>query len=322
MSTILDKKPTEELANIIRRLGNPASTILLNASSLIFRIPDVDGIIGYQRIKNCAVVIGDPICLPQDISLLIQAFHIYCQEAHLSIVYLLASDAFAHWLLDNGCRTLIQSGELLSLDPTGFRIKQKLRWKINQSINLGVTVKESHISDPGLENQMKTAIDTWSKTKQGPQLYLGSLDLFSNDANRIFYAALEEKIVGLLALWRIDQFQGWVVTIFFALPETPVGITEHLMTSAFEALAAENCHFMCLGAVSGSKLGEILGLNMISRFFTHFIFNASRRFFQFDSKKRYFDKYHPHYQQMYVVFSGKLGINELLALKEILHISF
>lgn len=309
----------ERVTSIVKRLGHPASTLVLDSPCCIFNIPEVDGLIGYQLVQNCAVVMGDPVCLPQDLATLTQAFHHYCQEHNWPIIYLLASESFAHWTINNKCcRTLIQVGEELSLDPTTFQKKQKLRWKINQSIHSGVLIKEYQHFDPSLENQIKTTIQTWEKTKQTSQIYLETSNLFPVSENkRIFYAAQGEKIVGLLVLSEIDRSQGWVVTTFFATCDAPVGVTEHLMTSVFDTLASENCHFLCLGAISGSKLGEIVGLDIVSRVCAHLIFGITKWFFHFDTRKIYFDKYHPMRKPTYLLCSGKLSSRELLALKKI-----
>src|ERR1700722_2811660 len=143
MIIIIGRENTDEqLASIVKRLGNPVSTILLDSPCRIFRIPDLDGVVGYQLFGNCAVVMGDPICLSQNIAELTHAFHLYCQKYNWKIVYFLASGSFAHWAINNGCHTLIQVGEELILDPTCFQKKQKIQWKINQSLNHGVVVKE------------------------------------------------------------------------------------------------------------------------------------------------------------------------------------
>jgi lysylphosphatidylglycerol synthetase-like protein (DUF2156 family) len=316
------KNTDEQLTSVVKRLGNPISTILLDLPCRIFSIPHLDGVVGYQLFKNCAVVIGDPICLPQNIAELTQAFHLYCQKYNWKIVYFLASDSFAHWAINNGCPTLIQVGEELILDPTCFQQKQKIRWKINQSLHHGVVIKEYQNFDPLLEKQMKNTIDACLKAKHGPQIYLGRLNFFSNyGGKRIFYALQEDKIIGLLALSQIDQCHGWVVNYFLAL-DAPVGITEHLMSSVFGVLADENCHFLCLGVVSGSKLGEIVGLNVFSKFVVRFIFKISRWLFHLDKRKIYLNKYHPSLSPTYILTSGKLSISELLAIKKTLNIKF
>ena len=193
----------------MKRLGNPVSHILLNSSCSTFSISKIDGLIGYHLVRNCAVVIGDPVCLPDDINVLTKAFHDHCQKNNWSIVYFLASDTFAHWAINNGCKTLIQVGEELILNPTCFKKKQKLRWKIKQSLDHGVVVKQYQNFDSKLEKQLNTSLKTWLKSKEGSQIYLGTLDLFGKRTeNRIFYASQEEKIVGFLVLSPIDYFQG------------------------------------------------------------------------------------------------------------------
>src|SRR5262245_18443292 len=117
----MESKASETLASIVKRLGNPASTMMLNSSCSSFSIPEVDGVIGYRLIRNCAVAIGDPVCLPKDIPRLTEAFQAYCQKSAWSIVYLLTSKSFAHWAINNGCPTLIEPSEELILDPANFQ---------------------------------------------------------------------------------------------------------------------------------------------------------------------------------------------------------
>ena len=111
-ASITESIPAEEqIASVVERLGNPISTMLLDLPCQIFRDPHVDGVIGYRLFGNCAVVIGDPICLSENTSELTLAFHLYCQKHQWRIVFFLVSDSFAHWAMNNGCHTLIQVGE-------------------------------------------------------------------------------------------------------------------------------------------------------------------------------------------------------------------
>lgn len=314
------KKP-EPLASIVKRLGNPESTTLLYSNCKVFQIPQVDGVIGYHQIRNCAVVIGNPICLPQDIAELTQAFHRYCQASGLKTLYLLAYHDFADWAINNGCRTSIEIGSELSINPTNFQKKQKLRWKINQSIQQGVKVSEYKEYDPLLEKQMKHTVDTWLKQRRGPQIHLGNIDFFNHDTEkRVFYAQQNDKIIGVLILTPVDRFQGWVVSSYLATSDAPVGTTENLMCSAFDSLASENCHFLCLGAVSGSKLGEIIGLGSFGKTMADFIFKTSKWFFKLDAKAIYLNKYHPYLRSTFLLCRDKLSITELLAIKHVLNV--
>lgn len=267
------------------------------------------------------MVVGDPICLPQDIAELTKAFHLHCQECNLKTVYLLAYHDFAHWAINNGCRTLIQVGSELSINPTSFRMKQKLRWKINQSIQHGVDVKEYKNFDQSLENQMKNAIHTWSKQRRGPQIHLGNINFFNSDAEkRIFYAQQKDKIIGILMLTPVDRFQGWAVGSYLAFLDAPVGTTEHLMCSTFDCLANENCQFLCLGAVSGAKLGEVVGLSPFGKTLADFILKTARWVFKLDAKAIYLNKYHPCLRSTFLLCRDKLTIAELFAIKHVLNV--
>lgn len=310
---------TEDLENIVQRLGSPVSAALLNMPCQIFRVPHIDGIIGYQRFKNCAVAVGDPICLPQDKEELANAFHLHCQQSNWNILYLLASDSFARWAIRNQCQTLIQAGQSLFLDPARFEIRQKLRWKINQSIQDGVEIKEYLQRDASFEKRIDKTIETWLNKRHGPQIYLGAATHHSS--KRIFYAERKDQMVGLLTLTRIDQFRGWVVSYFLSTLDHPVGITEHLVSSAFETLAQEDCHFVCLGVVAGPKMGEMVGVNPFFQFFSRLIFKASTRMFHLDARQNYLNKFHPSSSPTYLLCSKKLSMSEILALKKVLNVS-
>jgi lysylphosphatidylglycerol synthetase-like protein (DUF2156 family) len=311
----------EPLASIVKRLGNPESTVLLHSPCKVFQTPNVDGLIGYHRVGKCAVVIGDPICLPQDIPELTNAFHEFCQKKRLKTLYVLACQDFAYWALNNGCRTLIQTGSEISINPSQFQKKQKLRWKINQSIQKGVEVKEYTHLDPSLELEMKSTVHTWSKGRRGPQIHLGVLNFFNSDIEkRVFYATREDKMIGLLMLTPVDRFQGWVLSTYLALPDAPVGTTENLICTCTDTLAEENCPFMCLGLVSGTQLGEIIGLGPLGKKMANFIFTTAQKLFNLNAKDAYLNKYNPNLRSTFLVCRERLSITELLALKHILNV--
>lgn len=312
---------SESLSSIVKRLGNPESTTMLHSPCHVFQIPQVDGAIGYHQIGNCAVAVGDPICLPEDIAELTHAFHLHCQESNLKAVYLLTYRDFAHWAVNNGCRILIQVGSELSINPQSFRKKQKLRWKVNKSIQNGVCVQEYKSGDPQLEDQIKKTVDTWLKQRQGPQIHLGNIKFFNCDAEkRIFYAQYKERIVGVIMLIPVNRFQGWVVSSYLAVWDAPVGTTEHLMCSIFDFLAHENCSFLCLGAVSGTELGEVIGLNPLSHKMAGLIFKVARWFFSLDAKSIYLNKYNPNLRSTFLLCKNRLTLAELLAIKQVLNV--
>lgn len=317
---IPESKKPESLASLVRRLGNPESTTLLLSSCRFFQVPHIDGVIVYQESGKCAVVVGDPICLPKDTAELTQAFHLHCERRQLKIVYFLVCQEFAHWAIGNGCRTSIQVGQEASVNPLHFQKKQKLRWKMNQSLQQGVTIKEYRGFDPSLENQLHGTIATWLKQKHGPQIHLGSAHLFNSHTHRLFYAQKKDTILGLLILFPLDRFQGWVVSSYLAVSEAPVGTTEHLLCSTIDSLAKENCPFLCLGLVPGDKLGEMQGTGPVCKALAHLIFKTANWLFHLQSKATYLKKYQPRFRSTFIVCRDKLTFRELFAMKHVLNV--
>lgn len=313
----------KDLTYFVKRFGNPASSILLYTPCSTFCVPHIDGIIGYQVFTGCAVVIGNPCCRSEDVGVMTDAFHLYCQKCNLKVIYLLVSDSFAHWAIKDRCRTMIQVGNEFIIDPTRFKIKQKLRWKINRSARENVSIREYKDFDSSLEIKMKNLVDTWVKAKQGPQVYLGDPRfIFTYKGGRIFYAFQNNNIIGLLKLSRINRFKGWVLNFYLADPYAPVGTTEHLMKETIETLSKENCSYLCLGVISGSELGEVIGLGRTAKLLADLILKFSRWIFKLDAKKMYLDKYTPTSVPTYLLFDEKISISQLLAVKRALNVKW
>lgn len=308
----------EQLPSVVKRLGNPESTILLHSACSVFRAPHVDGIIGYHKTGKCAVVIGDPICLPEDVAKLTEAFRLYCKNHNLKVIYFLVHQDFAQWATNNDYRTLIRVGEELSVNPATFQQSQKLRWKVNQAIKHGVLVKEYTDYDPLLEKQIRLTVDAWQKEKQGPQMHLGNIAFSAAAANRIFYAQKRDRIVGILLLSPLDSMKGWTVNSYLALQDAPVGTTEHLMCTAANFLSVENCRFLCLGI--RPNLGEITGLNPIAKFLAPSIFKIIKWTFKLDARTVYLNKYQPSTRSVFLLSPDRLRLVDLFAIKNLLNV--
>lgn len=302
----------------VESFGTPISALLFDVSCQFFSIPGVEGFIGYQLFKRHAIVIGNPVCAPQDISQLTRAFHAYAQERDWTILYLLASKSFGNWSVEHGfCQTMIQVGKEGFVDPTQFQARQKLRWKVNQAIHSGVKIKETQNPSPDLLRQLQGAIRTWLNERNGFQIHLGSFDsLVTDSQKRIFYATHHDTVVGVLALSPIRQ--GWVMSGFLALSHGPVGTSEHLICTAIQQLAEEECTYLCLGVVAGSQMGKMVGIHPLIRSLAHVAFRTIRWLFHLDSREIYFDKFHPSWEPTYLLCSGRLSLGGILALKMVI----
>lgn len=295
----------------IHRWGSSASEAVLDSSSSIFRLPPMEGFIGYRVVSNYAVVIGDPICPSDALSFLTHAFHEHCEKNNLNVVYIIVSEEFAKLAMQNLCRVMIEVGEELvfdpQFDPTEGPHGNRLRNKVSYARRHGLVVNEYNGKkrDPKLEHCILQVGDAWLKARRGPQLHLGgSLNFFASRTNkRWFYVQQGSTILGTALISRLEAQNGWLLKFLMGVPGAPRGTTELLMTSILETLRKEDCHFLTYGMVPAKQLGEVEGLSKFSAWLTQNIFKIAKWVFNLDQRKTYWKKYHPRTQRSFVLFN-------------------
>jgi lysylphosphatidylglycerol synthetase-like protein (DUF2156 family) len=311
----------------IHQWGGFAAEFVLEPSTFIFRAPNIDGLVVYRIESDCAIAFGDPICAMGDVNQLAQAFHDYCRERNMNIIHIIASEQFAKWAIINLCNILIEVGEELVFnpqnDPTKGHRSYKLRNYIHHAQHLGLTVHEYLPYDVNLENSIDQVGVAWLKGRRGPQIYLGNLNFFEHRKNkRWFYVQYQEKIIAVALLSELKN-ESWLLKYVISVPDSPRGTTELLVDSIFQKLRCENYSFLTYGVVPAERLGEIVGLSKFSSWMARFVFRIIKRVFQVDSRKTYWQKFHPKTAPSYVLFShSKIGLKEIRAMTKALNMQF
>lgn len=335
-NTLAESSPTEpvkafwkefEVVDCVRRLGGACSTAILDPSTLIFSIDTVDGLIGYRLEHGTAVVYGDPVCLQDDWEALVAAFHRDCEEKGIGVVYIATSKAFALWAHERYCKTLIQFGEELILDPqndpqklTGTRASL-VRRKIRHAAKEGVVVKELVNADPEIEAHIQEVCDRWVRERAGLQIHISTIRVFADRlGKRWFYAQQGDKIVGVVILNELQHKQGWLMNHLMHVNGIG-GIPESLVCTALETIAKEGCRYVTVGTVIAPQLGEIMGLGRFSAWLYRKAFRAVIWMFQLDARIKFWEKFHPNNEPLFLLFARHaLNIRELTALSKALNI--
>lgn len=321
----INELENNHISKWIHLWGGAASEAILDPSSLFFYVPDIEGFIGYQIESNFAIVFGDPICAIENVPFLTNAFHSFCQEKKLKIIYLAVSERFAKWAIQSICRVLIQVGDEMTFDPydckpvegsKGFRMRNR----INHVTRLGLTFHEYFLDDLKIENAIQELGNTWQQARRGPQIYLGNLDFFDyRDDRRWFYVKDKEKILAMATLCRREARKGWLLKHFITLQKAPRGTSEFLMMSILETLHQENCHFLTYGTIPVDHLEEIQGLNQASIWMAKKAYKFLKWFFKLSNRKAYWQKFHPKIEKNYVLLNTPhIGVKEICALMKAL----
>lgn len=304
----------------VREWGGAASNVLADNTCSLFTDPNIQGLIGYRVEGRCVIVFGDPVCSLENRPLLVQAFHQRFEAEGKNIVYATTSEEFSYWAMENVCKGLIEVGEELVLDPLNYPKQgsngRLLRKKSNHAKRDGVTIKEYTIHDEHIEKGIELAGKTWLEARNGPQIFLAHVDLFSDrNSKRWFYALKDEKIVGVILLNRLEAHGGWLLNLLMATPEAPIGTSEFLVTHALDVLCDEGCHFLSFGTVPSQQLGEIRGLGAASVWIARTVFKSVVKFFQLDGRRKFWLKFEPVSRRNFILFTKpRIGFSEVWAI--------
>lgn len=324
--SILDALQHSKIINAgtdyVKRLGNHFSIAMLNPICKFFSRPDVDGIIGYKTYANCVIVMGDPLCNnPQDISALTYAFHTFCQNHYKNVIYVVTSESFTNWALDNTCTIALQIGNELILDPRinyivrSGRKASQLRNKYNQSVRAGLIVHEYIQHDIQMEKEIEKVGASWLNNRSGIQLFNLPINIFAGRANkRWFYAQYHNKIVGVLILNKLDFHQGWVLNVVMLTSDAPNTTSEFLVLNMLETLRTEQCPFFSVGTLPTHQLGHIEGFGAIGKHLVKCSFTMTR-LLQLHKRQRYWQKFQPETKPSFLLFSKpRIRIREVWAI--------
>ena len=308
-------------AELFIHYGSAASEAMFDYPCDFFRTPHCIGTIPYRVESKCAIIFGDPLCPPEEIIELTRAFHHYCHESHLSIIYIITSEKFAK-VAQEHCPILIEVCEELIFDPQVNPIfkSHRLKHRMEKAVKQGLTFHEYLPFNEEIEKSLLEIGVKWQQAKKGPRLYLGHLNFFEKpQGKRWFYVKDGEIITAMAMLSQLDAQHGWLLKFFFTLPDAFPETSEFLMTSLLSTLKNENCQFLTKGVVPVDSIHEIKGLGSFSSFLVKNIYKAISFIFKFDKHKQYWQRYHPHKEPAYLLFSNsRIGFKEIRALMKVL----
>lgn len=311
------------VAQWVTRWGNPASLALFDPKCTIFKAPGIEGIIGYRLEGKQLIVFGDPVCTPENLPALVDAFHKQFKSQTNNIIYVAASEKFMEWALQNSCQAAINIGNEIILDPTHDPRNESgtkaslLRGKYNQAVRNKVHVHEYCGNDAATEQAIEAVGSAWINARKGPQIYLHHVHVFAHrEHKRWFYAQHEDRIVGVVILNRIDAHHGWVLSFSMTTPDAPKGTSEILIVSVLDTLRKEDCTFFSIGTVPAAhELGRIEGLGRFKTWLARKIYTLAKKFFNLGERHRYWKKFNPIATPTYVVLANpRIGIQEILGI--------
>ena len=269
---------------LLRRYGGPVSHALLNPPYQRFRLPHVEGFLGYAVHGKTAVVLGDPIATDANKPHFVEAFLEFTRQKRWRTIYAVTSERMGEYVEPQG-GALMQFAELLITNPQEklyLKIKgNRLKGKSNVARNSGVSVREYcpdlALERDGFESSAIRVIQRWQSARKGFQLFLEAPQLFEHQMGcRWFIAEHEGEPIGLLYLLKIGDFGcEYAIDLVFSAPEAPNFTNELMILTAMDVLGSEGVTRLSLAVGPSRTLGDIRGLGPLSRRLAHFFYNTA-----------------------------------------------
>lgn len=318
------REPNNREKELFIRYGSAASEAMFDYPCDFFQTAGCEGIIAYRIEFHCAIIFGDPICPPEELVPLTQAFHEFCQASRLSVIYITVSEAFAQFAKEY-CPISIEVCEELIFDPqvNPAAESHRLQHRVDKAVKHGLTFHEYLPPDPEIEQKLLEVGEKWRKARNGLSMHLGHLNFFESTlGKRWFYVKDKDQITAMAMVSRLEAQNGWLLKFFIMLPEAFHDTSEFLMISLLTTLREEGCHFLTKGMAPATTLGTVKGLRWGSRL-AKWTYRMISSLFKFEKRKAYWNRYHPQTVPSYVLLSSpRMGFNEIRALIRVFKISY
>jgi lysylphosphatidylglycerol synthetase-like protein (DUF2156 family) len=321
-STAVTDRP--RLVELVRKWAEVNTDGVLDKTTQFFSVPHIEGVIGYRIEMGNAVVYGDPVCASTDKVALAKEFERYCQSRKLQVVYIIVSEEFATLATQELAFSAIEFGKKFILDPLKYAEAKTalLRKKIRQSSRHGVEIHEYTGTDAEIEKAMEQVATAWVEARKGIQIYLAKPTLFADRAGkRWFYAKQGEKIIGFALLNELQSHQGWLLNNVMVAKGSPSGVSEHLVSSALQALEKEQCRFVLVGPVPAKELGKTIGLGQTITVLIRWIFKALKKICHLEGHEIFWDKFQPELRPSFLLFPKRFRFSSVVALLRALNIT-
>lgn len=302
---------------------NATAYQILNPGIRRWFAPGDAGVVGYVPTSGYRVVAGGPVCAPDHLSGVVEAFEDDTHRRGRWSCYFAADERLAAHLGRRGPLDRILLGAQPVWNPAGWSDivagKASLRAQLHRARNKGVVV-EAWLSERAQGHpELHRVLAEWLETRGLPPLHflVEPETLERLDDRRVFVACQGEQLVGFLIASPIPQRRGWLIEQTIRGHAAPNGTSELLLDAAMRALAGD-ADSVTLGL---SPLSKRSGIELRSqrwwiRLLLGWVRLHGRRFYNFQGLDDYKAKFRPdRWEPIYAITSERrVGVGTLWAI--------
>lgn len=317
----LDAIEDAELFAFLSRFGRNTNAFLLSYGGYRwFKTAAPPALIGYTDHGRTTMVVGDPLCAPDDARAVITAF-VCALGPRRRIAFVLASAWLVPTLHALGYGTIRVGSDpcfdLARWAPRGNRAKG-VRNPANRARRAGVSIAP-YRTDRGRDQRQEAALHdcatAWLQARRAMPLrfLIDCQPLRHATARRYFLARHAGQVVGFVACSPIYGRAGWYLEDVIRHPDAPYGVTELLVVSALAALREEGATMATLGIAPLFEPDPDRG-PLVRRVMGQLFCLAARPFYNIRGLARYKAKFAPSWWEPVYVASLPTRLTPLMAL--------
>jgi len=295
--------------DLIKKYGtNSFSTLLLYDDITAFPLTSTEGFIGFRNSRKMLVVVGEPVCAPQDYRTAVCEFIEFCRKKRKQFIFICCGETFKNSVSDLDVSSF-RIGEDFIFDvqsyaPKGDKTKM-VRLARNHAQRAGALVKEychERGVEPALEKAFNEIAVRWLRKNNRFKAHIMGLNLFDHrELKRYFYAEVNGTPVAFITCLPIYGRNGILLEDAIRDPAAPYGITELITLAIIDDLKRNKGAVatygispkLDVGALSGpSRVVAIIGMWFANKIFNlHKLYHFRKKFCTSLAEPSYLLKY-------------------------------
>ncbi len=279
---------------------NATAYQILNPGMSYWFAPEGDTVIAYVTYAGTRVVAGAPVCPPERLRAVTDAFSTDAARAREHVCYFAAGDRLEALAARAGL-SVASLGAQPSWDPAGWERmlarRASVRAQLNRARNKGVVAAEWDRRRADTSAALHRCLEVWLADRHLPALHflIEPETLARLEDRRLFVASAGERIVGFLLASPVPAREGWLVEQLIRVPGAPNGTAELLVDQAMRTLAASGARYVTLGLAPLSQHSRFdrRRMPLWLRFILGWLRAHGRRFYNFQGLDQFKAKFEP-----------------------------
>ncbi|QHQ63267.1 DUF2156 domain-containing protein [Anaerocolumna sedimenticola] len=260
------REEVDKARELVKKYGqNCSSYLVLEGDKSHFFGNSVEGVIAYGVVRDTIVVLGEPICAPEDFLTFLNEFKNYCEENAYNLLFLNTTSMFLgqYKKLGFGC---VKCGEEPRFYLPEYSIAggkaSKIRLNINHATKAGIIIKEYNPHKErnlALEKEIMEVSQEWFTMKKSGELVftMGSIGFDNPMERRYFYAVNQEnKVEGFIVFVPFGGMNGYMADVTRHRTNTTRGVMEKIFYDAMMTFKEEGIEWGSLAEAPLARLEE------------------------------------------------------------------